>query len=104
MIMSQLSASLSRLTDKDVLVQGFWVPVCRHLWWWIGGRSADKHTMHHLLTQGHTVVLIPGGVQECTYLQSGRETIFLRSRKSFVRIAMQHGAHLHPDCVGLNVR
>ena len=72
-------------------VQGFYVPFLRHLWWWLGGRSADKKSMHSILGAGGTVVIIPGGVQECTFMEPGKEVIFLKSRKGFVRVAMQNG-------------
>ena len=72
-------------------MQGFYVPLLRHVWWWIGGRSADKTTMHKVLCAGGTVVVIPGGVQECAHIRPGKEVAFLRSRKGFVRIALQHG-------------
>lgn len=75
---------------------GFWVPLERHLWWWIGTRPASRQVMHKQLAEGGTVVLIPGGVQECSFMEPGKEVAFLRSRKGFVRIALQHGAPLVP--------
>ena len=83
--------------------QGFYVPLLRHLWWWLGTRSADKHTMHGILQAGGTVVVIPGGVQECAFLERGQESVFLKSRKGFVRIAMQHG-ELRPDSLRIAQR
>ena len=74
-------------------MQGFYVPLLRHFWWWLGGRSADKETMHKELALGNTVVVIPGGVQECMHMEPGKEVAFLKSRKGFVRIALQHGEH-----------
>lgn len=51
--------------------------------------------MDELLASGKTVVLNPGGVQECLYMQhDGSETVFLRKRQGFVRMAMKHGAPL----------
>lgn len=52
--------------------------------------------MHKQLAEGGTVVLIPGGVQECSFMEPGKEVAFLRSRKGFVRIALQHGEQLRP--------
>ena len=34
--------------------------------------------------------------QECLYLEQHRETIFLRKRFGFVKMALQTGAHLMP--------
>lgn len=42
-----------------------------------------------------SVVLVPGGVQECLYMQqphTGVETAFLSNRRGFVRLAMRCGA------------
>lgn len=59
------------------------------------------------------MLLIPGGAQgashvrslsshltavssECLYMEQGKETIFLRKRFGFVKLAIQSGAHLVP--------
>jgi hypothetical protein len=43
------------------------------------------------LGSNQAVLLCPGGVRECTYMQKGREVAFLSERTGFVRIALQHG-------------
>ena len=68
--------------------------VVRHLWFWLGGRPASAATMHALLARGRSVMVCPGGVQECLHMAHGQEVAFLRTRTSFIRIAMQHGARL----------
>lgn len=50
--------------------------------------------MRHLLGRGTSVVLTPGGVRECLYLQQGTEALFLRNRKGFVKLALEAGAPL----------
>nr|QBG05558.1 diacylglycerol acyltransferase [Chromochloris zofingiensis] len=74
----------------------FQFPLVRHLWWWLGLRPIDRHSMAALLRHGKSVVLVPGGVQECLYMQPGSELAFLRNRKGFVRMAMRHGAPIIP--------
>lgn len=74
----------------------FWVPVNRNLWWWMGCRPASKSGMRRLLAKGSSVVLCPGGVRECIYMQPGSEHAFLRSRRGFVRLALEAGAPLVP--------
>lgn len=74
----------------------FVCPINRHLWWWLGGRPASKRAMSTLLAKGTSVVLCPGGVREVIYMQPGSEHAFLRSRRGFVRLALQHGSALVP--------
>lgn len=74
----------------------FRVPLVKHLWSWLGLQSVDKKNMKRLLDEDNSVLLIPGGVQECLHMQRGKETIFLRKRTGFVKMAMQSGAHLVP--------
>ena len=82
-------------------------------------RAAPPRARRRLLDEDHVVMLIPGGVQarrreaaaatpagliclsvpstqECLYMEKDRETIFLRKRFGFVKMALQTGAHLLP--------
>eukprot|EP00882_Tetradesmus_deserticola_P003021 GHRQ01003207.1.p1 GENE.GHRQ01003207.1~~GHRQ01003207.1.p1 ORF type:complete len:330 (+),score=99.67 GHRQ01003207.1:30-1019(+) len=74
----------------------FKIPFTRHLYWWIGIRPITRHWMERLLRQRHNVVLVPGGVQECLYMQKDSETAFLKKRKGFIRMAMQCGSAVVP--------
>ncbi|GAB4815313.1 hypothetical protein N2152v2_002359 [Parachlorella kessleri] len=75
---------------------GFTTVVMRHLWWWLGCRPVSRKVIHQLLSEGTSVALCPGGVRECLYMERGKEVVFLRQRKGFVRMALQHGAPLVP--------
>ncbi|GFH33519.1 diacylglycerol acyltransferase, partial [Haematococcus lacustris] len=72
----------------------FAVPFVRQLWWWLGLRPVSRQLMAGLLAAGKAVVLNPGGIQECMGMQHGSETVFLRKRHGFVRLAIQQGAPL----------
>ncbi|WIA15065.1 hypothetical protein OEZ85_001763 [Tetradesmus obliquus] len=74
----------------------FQIPLVRHLYWWIGIRPITRHSMRRLLHKRRNVVLVPGGVQECLYMQKDCETAFLSKRKGFIRIAMQCGSPVVP--------
>lgn len=74
----------------------FWAPLMRNMWWWWGVRPVSRQCFSALLKKGRSVALCPGGVQECLYMQPGGEVVYLRKRKGFVRMAMQHGAALVP--------
>eukprot|EP00195_Chlamydomonas_chlamydogama_P013725 CAMPEP_0202896348 /NCGR_PEP_ID=MMETSP1392-20130828/5370_1 /ASSEMBLY_ACC=CAM_ASM_000868 /TAXON_ID=225041 /ORGANISM="Chlamydomonas chlamydogama, Strain SAG 11-48b" /LENGTH=255 /DNA_ID=CAMNT_0049581675 /DNA_START=121 /DNA_END=888 /DNA_ORIENTATION=+ len=74
----------------------FAVPFVRQLWWWLGFRPADKKWVNRLLSSGKSVMLCPGGVQECLYMTTTDELVYLKKRHGFVRMALQHGAPLVP--------
>ncbi|CAM6096332.1 unnamed protein product [Calypogeia fissa] len=73
-----------------------WTPIVRHLWSWMGLIPASRKLFSKLLEDGTTVVVVPGGVQECLHLRPGQETIFLRNRFGFIRCAIEAGTPLVP--------
>jgi 2-acylglycerol O-acyltransferase 2 len=52
--------------------------------------------MVQMLRDGKTVVIIPGGVAECMAMERGVETLYLRKRFGFVKVAIQTGSDLIP--------
>lgn len=86
------------LQDIKVLATStvFYLPATRHPWYWLGIRSIDRDTFHSLLAAQNSVVLVPGGVSECMLMKKGQEVMYLTKRTGFVRIALNHGAHLLP--------
>ena len=74
----------------------FIFPLLRQLWTWLGMDPISKTTMRRLLEQKRTVLIIPGGVAECLEMKPGCETIYLRKRFGFVKLAIQTGAQLVP--------
>lgn len=77
-------------------LQALYMPATRHFWWWLGVRPIDKANIHKLLDSNNSVVLVPGGNTECRVMKHGQETLYLRKRLGFVRLAMNHGAPLVP--------
>ena len=82
------------LAHSRILVSsaGFLAPVMRHLWYWLGCRPVSKHVVKKLLAKGSPVVLCPGGVRECMYMQPGTEVAYLRKRRGFIKLALEHRA------------
>lgn len=74
----------------------FNVPLLRHIWTWMGCAPAGKKDLKALLAKGVTIGVVPGGVQECFYLEKGVETIYIKKRKGFVRLAMEERRPLVP--------
>ena len=77
-------------------MQALYMPATRHFWWWLGVRPIDKANIHKLLAANNSIVLVPGGNTECRLMKHGQETMYLRKRLGFVRLAMNHGAPLVP--------
>lgn len=74
----------------------FHIPFLRQLWTWLGMDAISKAKMVSLLNDGKTALLIPGGVAECLAMKPGVETVYLRKRFGFVKVAIQTGARLVP--------
>jgi hypothetical protein len=72
------------------------VPVIRELWLWSSCIDASKATARHALAQGVSLVVYPGGEREQMLTVRGKHRLFLKSRKGFVKLAIESGASLVP--------
>lgn len=75
----------------------FFVPFIREMWLWSYCVDASKPTAVRVLeVERSSVFVYPGGEKEQLETIYGQQRVFLKSRKGFVKLAIEHGAHLVP--------
>jgi diacylglycerol O-acyltransferase 2, plant len=73
------------------------VPIMKHILTWTGAVAADKKTMLRYLSDGYSLNICPGGVQEVAYLGDPNLCVlFLRSRFGFTKLALEEGRAIVP--------
>ncbi|XP_019376658.1 PREDICTED: diacylglycerol O-acyltransferase 2-like [Gavialis gangeticus] len=78
----------------------FWMPFFREYLMSGGLCPVTRQAIGYLLSRngtGNAVAIVIGGAAESLSCQPGITTLILKNRKGFVRMALQHGAHLVPS-------
>mmetsp|Transcript_5754 Transcript_5754/g.16427 ORF Transcript_5754/g.16427 Transcript_5754/m.16427 type:complete len:357 (+) Transcript_5754:180-1250(+) len=74
----------------------FWIPVAREISLWTGCIDASRPVAEATLKEGKSLIILPGGEAEQIRTQKGREIVYLKNRKGFVKLALRHGIPLVP--------
>jgi 2-acylglycerol O-acyltransferase 2 len=69
----------------------FKIPLWRHFISWIGSRPATSKNFKALLQKGSVAVIV-GGIAEMFMQHPHKERVLLKTRKGFVRVAIETGA------------
>ena len=59
-------------------------------------RDASRGSMESLMTERRHVALLPGGLEEASIVEPGRERVYVRRRKGFVKLALRYGYTIYP--------
>ena len=84
----------------------FRIPFLRQAYAWTSGGPVDRATFRRRLSRGESFTFVPGGVQEVTAMDpacpSRDVVLYLRSRKGFVKLALERGSPIVPVfCFGV---
>lgn len=72
------------------------VPGYRELLMWLGCVDAGKRTAKKCLKANKHLYVLPGGEAEQMLTRRGEHRVFLKKRKGFVKLAIEHGSALVP--------
>jgi 2-acylglycerol O-acyltransferase 2 len=87
-----------------VLMTGaiFNLPIMKHVYTWVGGRSVDKKTFRSRLANNLSLAFVPGGVQEVVLIDPQNQNdlvLYLQNRKGFIKLALEKGTPIVPTFI-----
>jgi hypothetical protein len=74
----------------------FRIPIIRELALWTGCIDARRYVAEKALDNGRTLVVVPGGEAEQIRTTRGKEIVYLKHRKGFIKLAMRKGVPVIP--------
>jgi hypothetical protein len=79
----------------------FYFPFTRDLWLGLGACCVSQTSCAYLLDgsagQGNALVIVVGGIREMKLTRDETMILYLRERKGFIRLALQHGSVIFMD-------
>ena len=75
----------------------FYIPVIRELCLLLGNVDASGATAQYNLTKKRSLLIFVGGEKEQLMTQEGKQRVYLKSRKGFIKLSLQYGCDLVPS-------
>jgi len=63
---------------------------------WMGVHGVDNKNFKQLMKKGKNIIFLPGGFEEATITNYGKDRVFIKERKGFIKYALEHGYKIHP--------
>ena len=63
---------------------------------YLGVEGANPSNFEKLMLEKKNISLVPGGFEEATLTRYGKNRVFLKNRKGFIKLALKHGYTVYP--------
>lgn len=74
----------------------FYIPILKDILLFLGNVDASSKTAHYNLKKHRSLLIFVGGEKEQLMTKPRENKIYLKSRKGFIKLSLQYGAHLVP--------
>lgn len=61
-----------------------------------GIEGVHPENFNQMMNQGKNVMFVPGGFEEATLTRFGKDRVFIKKRKGFIKMALEFGYTVHP--------
>lgn len=63
---------------------------------WIGVHGVNNTNFKELMQKGKNISFVPGGFEEASITNYGKDRIFIKERKGFLKYALEYGYRVYP--------
>jgi hypothetical protein len=63
---------------------------------WMGVFGVDNKNFKDLMRKNKNIIFVPGGFEEATITQYGKDRVYIKERKGFIKYALEFGYNVYP--------